>query len=210
MKKRTALLSLFACIISVAAFLLSGCYIGTVKSMETEWRLDFTAQSDYEGGNAAKLAFRYFTVVLDPFNGTMDIDYALNDCVSDTDIYKGTLPVRFSFWDEHFAASYEYGDYRLSLSGNDTRAFLDGYGELHVKFNRDIEGYKANEYYTLYLDFIPLNGQTPQDPDYPDEPDGPTESRFGAVKTAYEDAGYTTELTETDVDASTAALIESL
>lgn len=227
-KRRLPLILLPITLVSFAAFILSGCYVSKVISLERTWHIDFeysyiqsnnyddnvsSDDPDVDKINVMKLAFEYITVTLDPKNRRASIDYELGDCVSETDLPLGTFDAYYRF-EGNSCYVYDASGTRYYFSVSDTyydyapdKLVKIMYANCNITFNRDVGKLKANTECTAYLEFIAEGYERPNKPSEENPDREPSNSE---IKTAYENAGYTTDLSEDNVDPSVATLITTM
>lgn len=195
-----------------AAFILSGCSFNRIKSIEKTWRVDLQ-NDDYSENDVAKLAFEYVEFTPDPKNRTVNIDYKLNDGAVETSLPSGAVPAQFSFYHSRCIISFSSNIEDPEYYTND---FID-IDEFTVRmyccviFDYDIsDTTKAGEKVFVYIFFEnnltddPGNGGGGGD-------ETPTEkNKYADIITAYEQGGYSTDISENDIDPSLAALITTM
>ncbi len=219
MKRKNIFIILFACMMFAAACVASGCYKDKFASVAGVWELNLDASDEI-----AKLAFKSAEIVIDPENRrgsieaefTDDVDKEKTDfpimeretggCEIDCSVSPGSHSVFVEF-------IVRNGDERWSLmsaSIYDKSNTFEKWG--YVYFNKDVGEFKAGEKCGFNLVFIKSGTSISPIPDpNPPKPNPPSgESKHEGIKTAYENAGYSVDITADDADPSVAALIKSM
>lgn len=228
MKKRSVLIVLIICLVLPFAVAFSGCLLHEAKTVDGVWEIDLNASD-----KKVAYAFKSAKIVVDAKNSKARIEAEFTDEVDKIGFYTGTFNLDTTISNySNYLSIYEY-DYQSDMKESilslniyyEDVVYAESRGDVDVTFNKTVGDYKAGEIYVIsQLVFVKSGSASipidPDDPNFnpnpnpnpkPDDPNPPqVASKHEDIKKQYKNAGYTVDVSASDVDPSTAALIKSM